>query len=315
MRIPATRCTGVRWAALLLPGAALLLAACSTLPASSTPAGGGGTPATSGATSTPSSPSGSPPASVTASGASAGSTGAGTPACRSLTATPQIKEQVTAAHRAVSGLRYIEPVAGDFFYGGCGATSYAATDFEFAIGAGYAEEVGLQDDGSAMQYYRRVGAGPWRHVAADSFPRDPHGCRAVAALPRPLATLWAGCPEHPSVVMSRTYLAASGWSARNPVYRPGSVVLSGDSTLGLKAMRWTTWGQERAQGTGLGWSDACTTSCAAGPIDTEPVQVVLSGGGFSCGREFFTRLELTWPARVPAGWNRTTVWRSAVPTC
>ena len=113
----------------------------------------------------------------------------------------------------------------------------------------------------------------------------------------------------------RTYLAASGWSGRSPVYRPVSVVLSGDSTLGLTSMRWTSWGADHAQGTGLGWVDACTLSCATGPIDTEPVRVALSGRGRTCGREFFTRLVLTWTGRVPAGMARTTVWKAGTPAC
>jgi len=301
--------------AALVPAVILLLSGCSGLPSST---GGASTststsaPGAASASTAPAStalPSSGTPNSP-ASGAPVGSGG-----CQNLTADASVRAQVTAAHQRFTNLRHIEPVAGDFYYGRCGATSYAATDFEPAVGAGYAENVGLQDDGSTMQYYARTGSGPWRHLTNDSLPRDPRGCAAVAALPAALSLLWHGCPLRGTDVLARTYLAATGWNAHDPVYRPASVVLSGDSTLGLQDMHWSAWDADHAAGTGVGWADDCSTSCATGTIRREPIRVSLSGSDYTCGREYFTKIVLTWTAIVPPGFARSATWKSGTPAC
>jgi hypothetical protein len=52
--------------------------------------------------------------------------------------------------------------------------------------------------------------------------------------------------------------------------------LSGDSTVFLSKMKWTTWSETEAVGTGIDKIDGCNPDCAAGPIYSVPTVVTLS---------------------------------------
>jgi hypothetical protein len=322
----ATRLAG----ATAMLAAALTLAACGSGPSTATAAGAArsAVPAGSADPAAGASPAG-PAAGTTATGTTttgttaAGAAGTGTvatgssggsgSACRNLAASATIKQAVTAAHRAYSHLVHIQPEPGAFYYGSCAGVQYAGVVFQAGPGAGQAEAVGLQDDGSAMQYYQAQAGTPWRHVASDSLPRDPRGCAAIGALPAALSTLWAGCPLPGSAGTAPA--VPSLMSLGNPVQRPASAVLSGDSTLGLQAMSWTGWGTTTATGSGTGWVDDCNPTCAAGTIHREPTQITLTSPATACGIRYFEQAELRWTATVPPGLPR--LWAVALqqPIC
>ncbi|MFF4539608.1 hypothetical protein [Streptomyces aureus] len=123
---------------------------------------------------------------------------AATPAagCRNLTADGPVKAEVTRVYRRVVRLEHIGPVPHLFFYGRCGTVRYAATRFQPVAGAGQAELVGMQDEGSATKYFRDTGGG-WAYVATDGFPASAHGCGDIAAIPPALATVWGDCSIAP----------------------------------------------------------------------------------------------------------------------
>jgi hypothetical protein len=230
---------------------------------------------------------------------SGGGGGGGGASCRNLLATSTVKQAVTLAQRAYSHLVHIQPEPGAFYYGACAGVQYAAVVFEAGPGAGHAEAVGLQDDGSAMQYYRAQTGAPWQNVASDSLPRDPRGCAAIGDLPAALSTLWAGCPLPGSGPAAPA--VPSLMSLGNPAQRPASAVLSGDSTVGLQGMSWTSWGTATAAGTGTGWVEDCNPSCATGTIHREPTRVTLTSPATACGVRYFQHAELWWTAAAPAG--------------
>jgi hypothetical protein len=233
-------------------------------------------------------------------GAPGGSGGGG--ACRNLLATSTVKQAVTLAHRAYSHLVHIQPEPGAFYYGACAGVQYAAVVFQAGPGAGHAEAVGLQDDGSAMQYYRAQTGAPWQNIASDSLPRDPRGCAAIGDLPAALSTLWAGCPLPGSGPAAPAAPAVpSLMSLGSPAQRPATAVLSGDSTVGLQGMSWTSWGTATATGAGTGWVEDCNPSCAAGTIHREPTRVTLTSPATACGVRYFQHAELWWTAAAPAG--------------
>jgi hypothetical protein len=119
--------------------------------------------------------------------------------CRSLLVPAAVKSRVTAAFRAtLQDVTHVGPVPGTFFYGTCGSTTYAAARFRATAGASTNELVQLQDDGSAMKYFRLPAHGGWRLVASDGFPADPHGCAAIHAVPAALAAAWNDCSVRPT---------------------------------------------------------------------------------------------------------------------
>ncbi|MCQ4081688.1 hypothetical protein NGB36_13990 [Streptomyces sp. RB6PN25] len=150
------------------------------------------------ATSAPSNPSDvtTPPsgrASVVPS-PSANGAGNSTASCRSLVASPAVKDAVTAAYRqSQQGLVHIEPVKGTFYYGTCGGVTYAGTRFMPAAGSTLAEQVALQDAGGAMKYFVQRPGGTWIFVAGDGLPASPLGCAAISQIPSGLATAWGDC--------------------------------------------------------------------------------------------------------------------------
>ncbi|MET8134209.1 MULTISPECIES: hypothetical protein [unclassified Streptomyces] len=114
--------------------------------------------------------------------------------CRNLAAGDAVKAAVTRVYRHdVTHFTHIEPVPHVFFYGQCGTVRYAATRFGLTAGATQPELVGMQDEGSAIKYFRSSGGGGWVYVASDGFPAGPHGCADIPAIPDALATAWGNC--------------------------------------------------------------------------------------------------------------------------
>ncbi|WP_328554408.1 hypothetical protein [Streptomyces sp. NBC_00358] len=142
---------------------------------------------------TPTPSHGSATASATAGRATDGVSPAAVPGCRNLTAGDAVKTAVTRAYRdKVTHFAHIRPVPHVFFYGQCGNVRYAATRFGLTAGATHAELVGMQDEGSAVKYFRSSGGG-WVYIATDGFPAGPHGCADVPAIPHALAAAWGDC--------------------------------------------------------------------------------------------------------------------------
>jgi hypothetical protein len=111
--------------------------------------------------------------------------------CRNLVATAAVKTAVTRAYtRHNPVFHHIKPRPGQFLYGQCGDTRYAATAFELTPGATPQEQVGIQDDGSARKYFILRGSQPWdySHSAAPFS----GGC---VGIPRELSQLWDNCPS------------------------------------------------------------------------------------------------------------------------
>ncbi|MFF7674068.1 hypothetical protein [Actinacidiphila glaucinigra] len=119
---------------------------------------------------------------------------ASVPGCRNLAAGGEVKAAVTRAYqRGFPRLVHIAPAPGRFFYGQCGTVRYAAAQFQPTQGANEGELVSLQDEGSAMKYFRASSGSDWSYVATDGFPASEGGCRAIPQIPRALAAAWRNC--------------------------------------------------------------------------------------------------------------------------
>ncbi|MEU6353789.1 hypothetical protein ABZ896_31410 [Streptomyces sp. NPDC047072] len=158
----------------------------------------GCTPNSGGSASAAETPSSSAP-SPTPTTPAPGHTTAGSPpktgGCTSLVVSSAVKANVTTAYgnQARPRLTHLAPVKGTFYYGSCDGTFYAATRFRPTAGSTEAEQVALQDDGSAMKYFvDRPGTG-WTYLASDGFPASPQGCAAITRIPSSLASAWDDC--------------------------------------------------------------------------------------------------------------------------
>ncbi|MFJ6832506.1 hypothetical protein [Streptomyces sp. NPDC091209] len=190
--------------AMALAGGVMLLTGCQAGTGSAAGAPGSSAAASAGAavradapaTSPSSSPAGAStpsPGSVTASAAATSHPPTAVAGCRNLAVSDEVKAAVTRVYRHdVTHFTHIEPVPHVFFYGRCGTVHYAATRFGLTAGATQAELVGMQDEGSAVKYFRSSGGG-WAYIASDGFPAGPHGCADIPAIPHALATAWGDC--------------------------------------------------------------------------------------------------------------------------
>ncbi|MFG2305432.1 hypothetical protein [Actinacidiphila glaucinigra] len=198
---------GVPIAAALL-GGVLLLTGCtgssgsgsaavtSTSPSAEAPASASASTSASSSASASASTSAPPSSRSTTpkSTAATPQTPASVPGCRNLAAGGEVKGAVTRAYqRGFPRFAHIAPAPGRFFYGQCGTVRYAAAQFQPTQGATEGELVGLQDEGSAMKYFRASSGSDWSYVATDGFPASEGGCRAIAQIPRALATAWRNC--------------------------------------------------------------------------------------------------------------------------
>jgi hypothetical protein len=149
------------------------------------------------------------------------------------------------------------------------------------------------------------------------------GCRSAAAgtaAPASAAPASAASSSPPAATQSTAAAGTASSPASGPVVylaEGGSVtgtwlhapacasdcVLSGDSTVSLSHMTWSTWNSATAVGTGTEKLDDCTPNCAAGTLHPVPVTVTLSKPVLVCvngkGNWFWTRTTFKWLAPLP----------------
>jgi hypothetical protein len=141
------------------------------------------------------------------------------------------------------------------------------------------------------------------------------GCRnatagtTAAATTGTTAAATTGTTAAPAVAAGRTvYLAEGGSVTGTWLHAPAcgsGCVLSGDSTVSLWNMTWSTWSSTTAVGTGTEKLDDCTPNCAQGTLRPVPVTVTLSRPVLVCvagkghGTWFWTRTSFTWLAPLP----------------
>lgn len=137
----------------------------------------------------------------------------------------------------------------------------------------------------------------------------------AAATTGATATATAGASTASAVAAGRTvYLAEGGSVTGTWLHAPACAsdcVLSGDSTVSLSHMTWSTWNSATAVGTGTEKLDDCTPNCAQGTLHpvavtvtlSKPVLVCVAGKGNRTGNRngtwFWTRMSFSWLAPRP----------------
>lgn len=75
--------------------------------------------------------------------------------------------------------------------------------------------------------------------------------------------------------------------------RPSSLELTGDGTLAVVRVQWSSWGGPTAIGTGNAFYHGCTPSCAAAPTHSALVAIRLSSVRSCSGRSYYSGVTLT----------------------
>ena len=87
-----------------------------------------------------------------------------------------------------------------------------------------------------------------------------------------------------------TYFAQFGLDTH--AYKPRRLNPSVDGSLYVARMRWTTWNDRRAVGTGVAHVNDCNPDCADGHYTTHRVTVHLARPRERCGSRFFTTISV-----------------------
>jgi hypothetical protein len=75
--------------------------------------------------------------------------------------------------------------------------------------------------------------------------------------------------------------------------RPAALQLTGDGTLAVDSVQWTSWGGPQATGTGNAVYHGCTPNCAEARVHTAVVSVHLSDPRVCGGRRYYSGLTLS----------------------
>lgn len=78
-----------------------------------------------------------------------------------------------------------------------------------------------------------------------------------------------------------------------PAQKPAALQLTGDGTLAVDHVQWTSWGGPVATGTGNAIYHGCTPNCAEAQVHTAVVSVRLSDTRVCGGRRYYSGLVLT----------------------
>jgi hypothetical protein len=135
--------------------------------------------------------------------------------------------------------------------------------------------------------------------------------------------------------MSRFLLAATAAallvlpataSSASKVYYPGcattdykprdAIVACGDGNFQLRKMKWSSWGSTSAKGSGKASLNTCEPNCAEGKFKNYAATVKLTKPK-TCkdlGVKVFTRLEVDFTSKRPAGYKSTFKQKLACPT-
>ncbi len=80
----------------------------------------------------------------------------------------------------------------------------------------------------------------------------------------------------------------------SPQQRPRTLELTGDGTLFVSGVQWSSWGGPVATGTGNAEYHGCTPNCATSPVHNALVAVRMFGvRACSGGRQFYSGVTLT----------------------
>jgi hypothetical protein len=127
-----------------------------------------------------------------------------------------------------------------------------------------------------------------------------------------------------------TFIAAGQILSGTPLYKPAcggtGCQLSGDSTVYLSGMTWSSWTTSTAVGTGTVKLDSCTPSCANGKVYPVPTVVTFSQPVKACIDGTFiwlwTRASFSFPKGLPQAvqgvsnpWNFTQLAQDAHLSC
>ena len=82
----------------------------------------------------------------------------------------------------------------------------------------------------------------------------------------------------------------------NHVVRPKTLFLTGDGTLEVQFVHWSSWGGSAATGSGKAEYHGCTPDCAQAKVHHAQVTIALSKLKTCSGKQYYSHVALTLPS-------------------
>ena len=95
------------------------------------------------------------------------------------------------------------------------------------------------------------------------------------------------------------------WNCEIPVRKPESILITcADGGIYVEKIKWSTWSQESATGSGIFSENLCEPSCAEGKRVTAPVNLILSNLTEQNGKYYLRTLDITTSDGKDFPWRR-----------
>ncbi len=96
------------------------------------------------------------------------------------------------------------------------------------------------------------------------------------------------------------------WNCEIPERKPESILITcADGGIYVEKIKWSTWSQEGATGSGIFSENLCEPSCAEGKRVTAPVNLTLSNLTEQNGKFYLRTLDITTSNGKDFPWGRT----------
>ena len=112
---------------------------------------------------------------------------------------------------------------------------------------------------------------------------------APATTTTPATTTATTAITTPATTAAAVYFRGAGGGAQQ---RPSSLQLTGDGTLFVAGVQWTSWGGPAATGTGNAEYHGCTPNCAQATPHNALVAIRLFGIRVCAGRQYYSGVTL-----------------------
>jgi hypothetical protein len=100
------------------------------------------------------------------------------------------------------------------------------------------------------------------------------------------------------------------WNCEIPEQKPESILITcADGGIYVEKIKWRTWSQEGATGSGIFSENLCEPSCAEGKRVTTPVNLILSNLTEQNGKHYLRTLDITTSDGNDFPWGRANTFQ------
>ena len=131
--------------------------------------------------------------------------------------------------------------------------------------------------------------------ASSSIPATQPASSPPASSPAPVTQPSTGATPADVTLCAFPVVSCQGSASK---VEPTTILLSGDGSLFVSAVTWTSWGAATAQGSGTLNVDGCAPNCAQGTLSRYAATITVTGlTPYGNGKQAYATMTVTAPAK------------------